>query len=570
MNRLIAVIVLFLGLSLGVENPVVGQETKRELVTEYWDKDKKIISAQGYYRTEGFSDLGKKEGDWTFYFRNGKVQQNVFYVRGFKHGKATEFFATGKRKHEGYFYWDVPDSTMKTWNEQGILIEEGNYCKGMKCGIWIYKYDDGKNYMQEEYADSILYLNQYYNAEGVQEVKDGEGKRIVKFSNGKVKEELEYSGGVKNGKYAEYSWSGKKIAEGAYAAGKMNGLWKVWLPDGTISLETNYSNDIRHGKHVQYYDNGTIQVAGNYNNGLKDGEWVWFARNGVKDIQGTFKDDLREGLWQQWHINGKLHSEGHFDNNKKTGTWKYYYEFGGLWKQGDFDNDFRTGLWTTWFENGKKLQEGNYQKDMAHGLWQSWYDNGQIKDEGSFKDGLMEGQWRGWYPNGKISYQGNRLRDMQTGKWTFFFSNGKLKEEGEFKIVKRKDALGEVYEYMKNEYEKSVKTGLWVMYGEKDGKKTGEGEFADGKMNGTWKYYYPGGEVAAVEVNYKNGDMHGKTTEFTPRGKKKMEMNYKDNLKHGDVLVFDKKEHVIMHTVYKEGRLIKDEIKKTKYKYSKN
>jgi antitoxin component YwqK of YwqJK toxin-antitoxin module len=192
-----------------------------------------------------------------------------------------------------------------------------------------------------------------------------------------------------------------------------------------------------------------------------------------------------------------------------------------------------------------------------------------MKDEGSFQAGLMHGQWRGWFPNGKPSYAGNRTRDMQEGAWTFFHSSGFVSEEGHFSIIKRKDALGESYGNSKDGYEQSVKSGLWIMYSQKDHKKSGEGSYKEGKMHGAWTYYHPGGVVPAVTTNYKDGKQHGTTTEFTQRGKKKMEINYKNNLKDGNLIVYDKNGRVVHHQVYKEGRLVKDELKKTKYKYKK-
>lgn len=548
--------------------PVFAQP-KREIVTEYWDANQTKIRAQGYYRTEGFSDLGRREGEWVFFFKSGQREKVIHFERGIMHGKAFEYHDNGKLKHEGYFFREEQDSVFRSWNRDGILVEEGHFDKGKKIGFWNYQYPDGKPYMREEYRGEEMRLWEYFDAKGNKEIDKGNGTRVQKFSDGRVKEEAQFKNGLQHGTYKEFNFSGKLIAEGAYFEGKMHGPWKVWLPDGVISLESNYVKGLLEGKYTQYFNNGKVQVTGTYKEGLKEGLWQWFSRDGQKDIEGHFVANLRQGEWQQWHLNGQLHSKGNFKDDKKTGDWIFYYESGALWRQGGYINDQKEGLWTTWFESGKKLQEGGYKNDVAEGLWQSWFDNGQMKDEGSFSAGLMHGQWRGWFPNGKPSYQGSRTRDLQDGKWTFYHSTGHVSEEGAFTILKRKDALGEAYGNSRDGYEQSVKSGHWIMYSQKDHKKSGEGDYKEGKMHGKWTYYYPGGLMPAVSSTYKDGKQHGTTTEFTIRGKKKMEINYKDNLKDGDLIAFDKNERIVHHQVYKDGRVIKDEIKKTKYKYKK-
>ncbi len=75
--------------------------------------------------------------------------------------------------------------------------------------------------------------------------------------------------------------------------------------------------------------------------------------------------------------------------------------------------------------------------------------------------------------------------------------------------------------------------------------------------------------MVAVESGYKEGALHGKMSEYGPRGKKRTEIAYKDNLKHGDMLVYGKNGKVVQHSVYKEGRLVRNETTMTRYKYKK-
>ena len=55
----------------------------------------------------------------------------------------------------------------------------------------------------------------------------------------------------------------------------------------------------------------------------------------------------------------------------------------------------------------------------------------------------------------------------------------------------------------KREIKTSYKDGNWKSYDETQGKLVSEGNYSDGKQNGKWKYFYPGGVIVNREVTYK-------------------------------------------------------------------
>jgi antitoxin component YwqK of YwqJK toxin-antitoxin module len=69
------------------------------------------------------------------------------------------------------------------------------------------------------------------------------------YANGQVETECAIRDGHREGECRRFSADGRKLAEGSYAAGRMEGPWTFWLPDGSIDLERSgrYEAGVRAG-----------------------------------------------------------------------------------------------------------------------------------------------------------------------------------------------------------------------------------------------------------------------------------------------------------------------------------
>ena len=76
--------------------------------------------------------------------------------------------------------------------------------------------------------------------------------------------------------------------------------------------------------------------------------------------------------------------------------------------------------------------------------------------------------------------------------------------------------------------EGSYKDGLWSSFSQVDGAKVASGSYKMGVKEGKWQHYYPGGIIVAYENEFKNGNLNGKTTQYSRRGKKLSEIVVKD------------------------------------------
>lgn len=567
---------------------------KKEIT--YWDADSTIKRSVGFYNKTGWSNVGARTGKWTFWDKKGNIEESAFYWSGFRHGKTTQYYSNRKPMMEGFFYLGVPDSTFHAYYRNGNVAEKGNYAglpdhflddtlnadwkikldhfTPKKIGEWNYFYENGKKYMtssftQEDTIERILF---YYDTSGTATVKDGNGSIMQKYTSGKPKEEAYYKNGVKDGIFKEWNANGTIKTEGEYQDGKMHGKWTYhYFVTKQVNQIVNYKSGLKHGAFEEFLPDGTLAIKGEYGDGKKNGNWQYFFETGAKDMAGNFINDLQDGKWNYWYPNGNIYYHGNFIEGKKDSIWDFFYKTGEQWKKGNYKLNLKEGDWTTWFENGQEAMQGNFTADKENGEWSAWFDNGELKDQGSYDMAKMTGKWKGWYPNGKKRYEGPYTKDMRDGKWTFWTDKEVLKDEGSFKIFKRK---GDISLSQEDGVEQSYRHGHWKSYSEIDGKLVSEGNYAYGKQDAKWQYYYPGGEIVATETNYSDGLLNGTSKTYTRRGQIQSEIGYKNNKKHGDMKVYNRKGKLVLHVVYKSGVksktiVMNGEEKKILYKYMK-
>lgn len=86
----------------------------------------------------------------------------------------------------------------------------------------------------------------------------------------------------KSGRFERYAASGRKIAEGRYVAGQLDGTWREWTDDGVLSVE------------------------GAHSRGRQSGVWTTFAVGGQKLSEGTYRDGLAHGVFSFFAKDGRV------------------------------------------------------------------------------------------------------------------------------------------------------------------------------------------------------------------------------------------------------------------------
>lgn len=173
----------------------------------------------------------------------------------------------------------------KDFNQEGILIAEGQYSDNRKSGNWKY-YGQGKKLEQ---------TGSYNNGRP-------DGIWTWYYNDGTVLREEEYFQGQRDGKLTEYSPLGEIITSGVYSDGEKDGEWVSKAGDCTE--RGKYILGLKEGEWQIKYDNGKFKYKGNFVQGNPDGQQEFYYENGsVKEIQ-YFKMGVRQRTWKKYNEDG--------------------------------------------------------------------------------------------------------------------------------------------------------------------------------------------------------------------------------------------------------------------------
>lgn len=164
------------------------QEDSTYLVHDYYLETFSIQMIGVYkYKVKNSNQIG----EFNYYYKNGNVRATYNYKKGKFNGTSTRYYNNG--------------------NKQSIE----NYKNGFLSDTLKYFYESGKireikfantNYNPENFAESEkeFQLISFWDENGNQQIKDGNGTRIDYFENGKKRLNIEYVNGFPHGEWIQY------------------------------------------------------------------------------------------------------------------------------------------------------------------------------------------------------------------------------------------------------------------------------------------------------------------------------------------------------------------------------
>ena len=135
---------------------------------------------------------------------------------------------------------------------------------------------------------------------------------------------------------------------------------------------------------------------------------------------------------------------------------------------------------------------------------------GKIKEEGTILNGRKHGLW--------VIYHKDRDVPAAIGSYVNGVPNGPLFEFGQYGHL----------EHMCG-YTNNVLNGRFAKL--KNIRKTEEGAYVEGILEGNFKKYYEGREVVQQELNYKHNKLDGEIVYYNEKGEVTMKYVYKDGEK---------------------------------------
>jgi len=228
---------------------------KRDGIWNEWNVDK--LAFTGTY------DVGKPNGDFVYYDRNGNELGRYTITDGT--GVVLTFHPNHKPASKQRLVNGIEEGSYQELTPRGKVVTDGRFVGGKKHGAW-----------KEWTADGVPTLEQAWRRGKLHGV-------VKKFVDGKLSLEAHYVDGKAHGAYAEYRL-GKPSVTGQFADDLRTGTWTHYNADGTVVRTATYRNGVLDGPWRELVADGpstTIVLEGKMSAGRRTGDWTRTDKAGV-------------------------------------------------------------------------------------------------------------------------------------------------------------------------------------------------------------------------------------------------------------------------------------------------
>ena len=465
-----------------------------------------------------FNKNGEKEGLWKSFHANGNLSEEELYVEGKLHGLSKNYTIDGKLWEEfvykknkiteiksykengellGDYKLEGKSNVLKLYYPNGIIRKEGLYKNAEMEGVWKYYDNFGVLTDEENYKENVL-----------------DGPLLKYYPNGQKKSENFYVKGAESSLFKMYHPNGKLMREGYLVNGNAVGTWKYYFIDGTI-------------KTIKYYNDGDIQ--GWYEDydvrGKKTEEYFYKLTCITKiiyfDSLGNILQNVDlpggNGTIDQKHLNGKLWFHREYAFNYPQGKSFVYYPDGSILSSREYEAGKQVGVEKGYDEFGKTISETPFFNDMKNGKNIEYYYNGKIESENPFVNDERDGLTTDYYENGKVAKTLNIIDGVTQGESAVYDELGEIiyvrKYENDVLVgYTYNDAKGQLLPFKKIDV---GETKISCFF--KNGKKSLDAIYINGRLNGTRTTYCSNGNVAKVQT-YLNDLLHGTSKTYYSNG----------------------------------------------------
>ena len=239
------VIAIILSFSINAQNRIDDNGQK----IGHWEKK----YDNGKLRYKGQFEKGYEVGKFIYYFPNGKKKTIMNFSETGKKASVVTYYISGIQQSTGFYYEKKKDGVWKFFDkENGGLVKQESYKRGVKDGLWIVYYK-GKGKATE--------LNW----------KDGKRDGVWKeyFKNGDLRLTATFSDDKMVGDYNSYYMNNKVSRTGKYVDGKQDGTWNSYEENGAYKSVIVYNNG-HLDKETRYEDGKIALIIDHINNTVKN------------------------------------------------------------------------------------------------------------------------------------------------------------------------------------------------------------------------------------------------------------------------------------------------------------
>ncbi len=147
-----------------------------------------------------FAD-NRKDGEWKSWDTLGKLTSITHYQKDKKEGLWTYYYIDGNIKNQGTFVKDKKEGHFTSWYDNGNKESDGDFHDNKETGKWQSWYRNWQEELKDvvRHVDSLIYMDEYFDSQGKQTVKAGNGDVTIYYATGGIQTTGRYENGLKEG-----------------------------------------------------------------------------------------------------------------------------------------------------------------------------------------------------------------------------------------------------------------------------------------------------------------------------------------------------------------------------------
>lgn len=326
---------------------------------------------QKVLRVFGRNSAGQSSSKITSYHDNGHLWQYLEVVDGRAHGLYQEWFPNGRIKIEAHLIEGIADihdlaqttwvfeDLCRVWDDQGNLMAEFIYEKGLLQSLAKYFFPDGK-------LQKIIPYDR------------GEVHGVVKAydTHGTLMEETPYDHGEKEGAATSFWTPEQLLSQEVYNHGRLINA-SYYDPKGTCVAQIKEGM----GKQAQFKED-RLQALVDFSCGVPEGEVQLFYPEGALKCSYMIRDGKKNGDEWEYYPSEKTEKPMpklflHWNDDRIQGQVKTWYASGQIESQREFNGNKKQGVCFAWYKNGDLMLVEEYEMDLL--LKGSYYKKGDKK-----------------------------------------------------------------------------------------------------------------------------------------------------------------------------------------------
>lgn len=244
--------------------------------------------------------------DWLFdgtshvWDEQGNLVAQISYEKGMLEGPSLYYFPTGGIEKELPFVKNDLDGEATEYSLEGEVKSKTHFKKGHREGACLSFFANGQPAMIEDYTDGLLLKGTYNNPEG---------KQIAEVDNG---------GGF------QATFEGNALTLMEFRMGKPNGLVKKYTPNGELCRSYFLKNGKKHGEEIEFYLSSELDQP---------------SDKPLPKLSVNWNDNAVHGFVRTWYNNGVRQSEREYCRNQKQGPALAWYRDGNLMLVEEYEKD---------------------------------------------------------------------------------------------------------------------------------------------------------------------------------------------------------------------------------------